>query len=122
MRAIDADEVTRGIKQQFCTVCDNCTGIRCRSCDVAECMRMIDDTSTIGSESVKYGTWVEKKPSRMKWIPDESNGIMEEETPVEDMIEQKCSVCQRWAIKFANHIEMNYCSNCGARMITKGNG
>lgn len=56
MRAIDADEVTRGIKQQFCTVCDNCTGIRCRDCDVAECMRMIDGTNTIGAEPVKPET------------------------------------------------------------------
>lgn len=69
----------------------------------------------------KVGTWVEKKPSHMKWIPDESDGITEGETPVEDMVEQKCSVCQRYAIKFAHHVEMNFCPNCGAQMVTRGN-
>lgn len=74
---------------------------------------------TIDAEPVKHGAWIEKKPSRMKWIPDESDDITEEETTIEDMIEQKCSICQRWSIKFAHHIEMNFCPNCGARMTTR---
>jgi predicted RNA-binding Zn-ribbon protein involved in translation (DUF1610 family) len=65
---------------------------------------------------MKHGTWIEKNPSRMKWIPDESDDITAEETTIEDMVEQKCSVCQRWSIKFAYHIEMNFCPNCGADM------
>ena len=68
------------------------------------------------AENVKHGMWIEKKPSRMKWIPNECDDITEEETTIEDMVEQKCSVCQRWAIKFAHHIEMNFCPNCGADM------
>ena len=65
---------------------------------------------------VKHGAWTEKKYSRMKWIPDESDDITEDEVEIEDMIEQKCSVCQRWAMKVASHIEMNFCPHCGARM------
>lgn len=43
MKLIDADEVIKGIKQQFCNACSDWDGVRCRSCDVAECIRMIDD-------------------------------------------------------------------------------
>ena len=71
---------------------------------------------------VKHGAWVEKKHSRMKWIPDESDDITEDEVEIEDMIEQKCSVCQRWAMKFAHHIELNFCPYCGARMDGDTNG
>ncbi len=65
---------------------------------------------------VKHGAWAEKKYSRMKWLPDDDDDIVEDEVEIEDMIEQKCSVCQRWAMKVASHIEMNFCSHCGARM------
>lgn len=68
------------------------------------------------AENVKHGEWREFRPSRMKWIPEESDDITEEETTIEDMTEQKCSVCNRWAIKFTHHIEMSFCPNCGARM------
>ena len=71
---------------------------------------------------VKHGTWAEKKYSRMKWLPDESDDITEDEVEIEDMIEQKCSVCQRWEMKFASHIELNFCPYCGARMDGDKNG
>lgn len=70
-------------------------------------------------EPVKHGEWTEKQHSRMKWIPDESDNITEDEVEIEDMIEQKCSVCQRWAIKFAHHIELSFCPYCGFRMKTR---
>ena len=65
---------------------------------------------------VKHGAWTEKKHSCMKWIPDESDDVTEDEVEIEDMTEQKYSVCQRWAMKFASHIELNFCPYCGARM------
>jgi predicted RNA-binding Zn-ribbon protein involved in translation (DUF1610 family) len=104
MRRIDADELKKKLEAEHC------------DCEV---IQIIDDMPT-AAENVKYGAWAVKSPSRMKWIPDESDDITAEETTVEDMIEQKCSVCQRWSIKFAHHIEMNFCPNCGAKMITRG--
>lgn len=120
MRMIDADILTEGIKKYFCNVCSEPEIGKCKACDIAEILSMIDDTPTIDAEPVKHGAWIEKKPSRMKWIPDESDDITEEETTIEDMIEQKCSICQRWSIKFAYHIEMNFCPNCGAKMDGDG--
>jgi hypothetical protein len=73
-------------------------------------------------QPVKHGAWTEKKHSRMKWIPDDDDDIMEDEVEIEDMVEQKCSVCHRWANKFAHHIELNFCPYCGARMDGGGNG
>lgn len=65
---------------------------------------------------VKHGVWAEKKYSCMKWLPDDDDDIAEDEVETEDMVEQKCSVCQRWAMRVAHHIEMNFCPHCGARM------
>lgn len=47
-------------------------------------MRLTDDMPTVGAEPVKHGTWIEKRPSRMKWIPDESDGIHVKEIELED--------------------------------------
>lgn len=49
---------------------------------------IINGCPTLDVEPIKHGQWIEKK----------------------------CSICQRWVIKFTHHIEMNYCPNCGARM------
>lgn len=65
---------------------------------------------------VKHGAWTEKKYSCMKWLPDDDDDIAEDEVEIENMVEQKCSVCQRWAMRVVHHIEMNFCPHCGARM------
>jgi len=91
-----------------------------RADGVDDALEMVKYAPAIEAEPAKHGTWAAKKPSRMKWIPEEGDGISEEETTIEDMTEQKCSVCQRWAIKFTYHIEMNFCPNCGAKMDVKG--
>lgn len=116
MRLIDADALIENLKNMCCA--DNSIQRRkIVDSTLHELMpQVIDDEPTIEVEPVKHGTWAAKKPSRMKWIPDENDDITEEETTIEDMIEQKCSICQRWSIKFAYHIEMNFCPKCGARM------
>lgn len=43
MRLIDADKVIKSIKQQFCAACDDWNGVRCKVCDAAECICLIDD-------------------------------------------------------------------------------
>lgn len=68
------------------------------------------------AETVKHGVWAEKKYSCVKWLPDDDDDIAEDEVEIEDMVEQKCSVCQRWAMRVVHHIEMNFCPHCGARM------
>lgn len=110
MRLIDADKLKEKLQEQ------QKYGSTSDSKGRAKAIVEVIHAPTIEAEPVKHGQWIEKKPSRMKWIPDESDGITEEETTIEDMVEQKCSVCQRWSIKFAYHIEMNFCPNCGAKM------
>lgn len=110
MRLIDADELLKILQEQQKIGSVNDSRGR------AKAILEVIHAPTIDAEPVKHGTWAEKKPSRMKWIPDECDDITEEETTIEDMVEQKCSFCQRWAIKFTHHIEMNFCPNCGARM------
>ena len=61
---------------------------------VGRILFMIDNMSTIYAGPIKHGQWIENKLSRMKWIPDENDGITAEETTIEDMTEQKCSICQ----------------------------
>lgn len=119
MRLIDAEAP----KKDFCQNCiekAKCKDRETVCTEKSDFLDALDNVRTIEAVPVKHGTWIEKKPSRMKWIPDESDGITEEETTIEDMVEQKCSACQRWSIKFAHHIEMNFCPNCGAKMDGDG--
>lgn len=106
----------------FCSVCGEEPPGREMTAYCPNCGRRMvtperrKDAPTIEAEPVKHGEWVEKHPYRMKWIPEESDDITEDEIEVEDMTEQKCSICQRWTIKFTHHIELNFCPLCGARM------
>lgn len=52
-RNIDADELKKGIEQQFCTACDSRNGVRCSACDVADCLMYIDDAPTIEANNAK---------------------------------------------------------------------
>lgn len=110
MRLIDADELLKILQKQ--QQLGNVNDSRGRAKAILEVIH----APTVEAEPVKHGEWVEKNPSRMKWIPEESDGITEDEIEVEDMTEQKCSICQHWTIKFTHHIELNFCPLCGARM------
>lgn len=71
---------------------------------------------TADVQPVKHGKWIEKKVSRMKWIPYADDDVNPDDVDIECMTEQKCSYCKRWTIKFTYHIELDYCPLCGARM------
>lgn len=110
MRLIDANELLKILQKQ--QQLGNVNDSKGRAKAILEVIH----APTVEAEPVKHGKWVEKNPTRMKWIPEESDGITEDEIEVEDMTEQKCSICQRWTIKFTHHIELNFCPLCGARM------
>lgn len=44
MRLIDADILTEGIKKYFCNACSGPETGKCKACDIAEILSMIDDT------------------------------------------------------------------------------
>lgn len=67
-------------------------------------------------QPVKHGKWVEREITRMKWIPNDDDNVNPDDVEPERMTEQKCSYCNRWTIKFTDHIELNYCPLCGAKM------
>lgn len=37
-----------------------------------------------------------------------------------NVIQQRCSKCERWSIKWEGTIPSNYCSHCGAKMRSEG--
>ena len=93
MRTIDADELKKGIEQQFCTACSSeYPNPRCGACDVGECLRYIDDTPTVEAEPVRHAKWY----APASYDPCEW-----------------CSNCHertRW------FFDEGFCPNCGAKM------
>ena len=80
---------------------------------------LCDIFEEIPSEDVqpaKHGEWIEKRTIYMKWIPNDDDNVNPDDVEPERMTEQKCSYCNRWTIKFTDHIKLNYCPLCGARM------
>ena len=77
---------------------------------------LIDEQPTADVQPVKHGEWIEKKVSRVKWIPYADDDVNPDDVDIECMTEQKCSYCKRWTIKFTYQIELDYCPLCGARM------
>lgn len=110
MRLINAEELLKILQEQ--QKLGNVNDSRGRAKAILEVIH----APTVEAEPVKHGTWAEKKYSCVKWLPDDDDDIAEDEAEIEDMVEQKCSVCHRWAMKVACHIEMNFCPHCGARM------
>ena len=110
MRLIDAEELLKILQEQ--QKIGNVNDSRGRAKAILEVIH----APTVEAEPVKHGTWTVKEYSRTKWIPEESDGINEDEIGIVKMTEQKCSICQRWTIKFTHHIELDFCPYCGARM------
>ena len=80
---------------------------------------LIDAQPTADVQPVKHGKWIEKTVCRMKWIPYDDDDVNPDDVDIECMTEQKCSYCKRWTIKFTDHIELDYCPLCGAKMDLK---
>lgn len=51
-RLIDSDKRIAGIKNQYCTGCDNYGGVRCRACWVDDAICLIDDAPTVDAVEV----------------------------------------------------------------------
>lgn len=98
--------------------CEKCRGyydghcIHRGECDVD----VIQTAPAADVQPVKQGKWVERKIARMKWIPNDDDNVNPDDVEPERMTEQKCSYCNRRTIKFTDHIELNYCPLCGAKM------
>ena len=76
MRAIDANELKKGIEQQFCTACDSRNGVRCSACDVADCLMRIDDAPTI--EAITLEEFKEKSEQVVEeFVGDNKTADME---------------------------------------------
>lgn len=60
---------------------------------------------------MKHGYFEEEKELTPSWLL--------RNYPYNNIVEQLCSVCRRWSIKFDNVIESEYCCHCGAKMDGK---
>ena len=58
MRAIDAEELKKGIERYFCNVCSEPEIGKCKACDIAEILSMIDDTPTAEVESTELAAQI----------------------------------------------------------------
>ena len=60
-RCIDAELMTADIQRYLCANCSiRCTPAKVKNsaCEIAECLRMIDNAPTVDAEPVKHGRWI----------------------------------------------------------------
>lgn len=97
---IDANLMTADIHKYLCASCSICctpTETKNSACDIAECLRMIDNAPTADVQEIKHGRWI--------------GGY--------------CSRCSKhapyWSMA-STYYESMYCPNCGAKMDGDNNG
>lgn len=56
-RLIDANALLAKTKL-YCKNCNNYNGIKCKSCDIADSIRDIEDAPTVDAELVRHGKWI----------------------------------------------------------------
>lgn len=100
MRLIDADELKDRVIRQECISCSatyTYAENRCKACDTADFLRMLEDMPTVEAQPVKSGRW---------------NFIGKWENTYQ------CSECLEEFNVEGNPIEnmMRYCPYCGVRM------
>ncbi len=99
-RYIDADLMTADIQRYLCANCSiRCTPAKFKNstCEIAECLRMIDNAPTADVEPVRHGRWVK----------------------IDDYV-VTCSECGRLE-KRLDALSYPHC-HCGAKMDGDNNG
>lgn len=105
-RYIDADLMMADVQRYLCANCSvHCpsTSIKNSACDIAECLRMIDNAPTANVEPMRHGRWIvntHKDATTIGWH------MMTE-----------CSECGYVVMVFTS--TKNFCANCGAKMDLK---
>ena len=99
-RLIDANAEIKKLKDGYCLKCADYYGILCKTCDIAEAIRIMDDAPTVDAVEVVHGEWT----------------IIVDDYDCEFMC---CSVCGEMFYDGDNDTVdclHNYCPNCGAKM------
>ena len=104
-RYIDADLLSTDIQRYQCVSCSaeySKDNIRCSACEIAECLRMIDNAPTADVSEVKHGQLicVQAEPEKVR-----------------------CDYCKTDYYSSdllnigADEGKVNFCPNCGAKLI-----
>ncbi|MCR5143417.1 MAG: hypothetical protein K6C68_13010 [Ruminococcus sp.] len=102
MRLIDADSLYKGIEQQKCNACESYNNDKCAACDIADCLRWIDDAPTVEAKPVKHGRWDVHDVVKILSSGKTLDGFCQ---------------CENCGIIMPYHYsEYDFCPNCGARM------
>ena len=141
-RCIDADLMTADIQRYLCAICSiRCTPAKVKNsaCEIAECLRMIDNAPTVDAEPVKHGRWIMVRKTKL--IPTGYMGVVEghvltktgadkpftmQEANIIPLKAHKivkipyCSVCGNYGDD--EYDKTPYCPNCGAKMDGDNNG
>ena len=97
-RLIDANAEIKKLKDGYCLNCADYYEILCKTCDIREAIRIMDDAPTVDSVEVVHGRY--------------EMGIDEG-----DYEYGTCSVCGYNEYNaFGCCLPHNYCPNCGAKM------
>lgn len=94
-RYIDAELMFADIQRYLCASCSICCSpadVKNSACEVAECLRMIDNAPTADVQPVKHGYWEDY------YVGDSLEGVI-------------CTACKKTCT-----YEFDYCPSCGARM------
>ena len=99
-RLIDANAEIKKLKDGYCLNCADYYEILCKTCDIKEAMRIMDDAPTVDAVEVVHGRWHD------------------------DLYDPRyvCLECGKWLLVEDATASMNYCPNCGAKMDGDGNG
>ena len=101
-RLIDANAEIKKLKDGYCLNCADYYEILCKTCDIKEAMRIMDDAPTVDAVPVVHGRW------QKRTFVGVGGSIP---------IGYRCSRCM-----LTFDAESNYCPNCGAKMDGDGNG
>ena len=100
-RLIDADAEIKKLKDGYCLNCADYYEILCKTCDIREAIRIMDDAPTVDAVEVVHGRWEYRMVD-----------------PEYRYYKHECSICG-----FDGEDFYRYCPICGASMRDgDGNG